>query len=178
MSVTLSLRCVKPFRHVGSLTRNPLHRRKCQTWNCRERGPPPPLTRAICSRAIGTVDVGPSPPTCVACNVPLVWRSAWPQAAAAGAEQSQASVCAKILCNCGGGGGREVPMVEDGPDDAPSEAEREKLRTLLANFDASIAALTTVARGDEDVHQILKAKQEKREQVQASMSGHPRKPRR
>ena len=35
----------------------------------------------------------------------------------------------------------DVPMMENGPDDVPSEeAEREHLRTLLANLDASIAA--------------------------------------
>ena len=51
-----------------------------------------------------------------------------------------------------------------------SEAEREKLRTLLTNMDASIAALAPVATGDEHVHQILTAQQEKRKQVQARLS--------
>ena len=50
----------------------------------------------------------------------------------------------------------DVPMMENGRDEAPSEeAEREQLRTLLA--DASVAALTPVAAGDEDVSQILQA---------------------
>ena len=51
-------------------------------------------------------------------------------------------------------------MMEDGPDEAPwEEAEREQLRTLLANLDASIAALTPVAAGDADVSQIVQAQQ-------------------
>ena len=65
----------------------------------------------------------------------------------------------------------DVPMMETGPDEAPSqEAEREQLRTLLANLDASIAALTPVAAGDEDVCQILQAEQEKRKRIQAQLS--------
>ena len=48
----------------------------------------------------------------------------------------------------------DVPMMENGRDEAPSEeAEREQLRTLLA--DASVAALMPVAAGDEDVCKIL-----------------------
>ena len=69
-----------------------------------------------------------------------------------------------------GQGAIDVPMMETGQDVAPSdEAEREQLRTLLANLDASIAALTPVAAGDEDVCQILQAKQEKRKRVQAQI---------
>ena len=50
----------------------------------------------------------------------------------------------------------DVPMMENGRDEAPSEeAEREQLRTLLA--DASVAALTPVTAGDEDVCLILQA---------------------
>ena len=63
----------------------------------------------------------------------------------------------RYLCSCGGGGGREqaqlgqgaidVPMMETGQDVAPSEeAEREHLRTLLANLDASIVLARTCAR--------------------------------
>ena len=62
------------------------------------------------------------------------------------------------------------PLMETSQDVAPSEeAEREQLRTLLANLDASIAALAPVAAGDEDVCQILQAKQEKRKRVQAQL---------
>ena len=65
----------------------------------------------------------------------------------------------------------DVPMMETGPDEAPSEeAEREQLRTQLANLDASIAALTPVAAGDEDVCQILQAEHEKRKRIQAQLS--------
>ena len=95
------------------------------------------------------------------------------------AERSQAPVYAEYLCSCGGGGGREaqlgqgaidVPMMETSQDVAPSEeAEREQLRTLLANLDASIAALTLVAAGDEDVCQILQAKQEKRKPLKTRL---------
>ena len=61
--------------------------------------------------------------------------------------------------------------METGPDVAPSEeAEREQLCTLLANVGASIAALTPVAAGEEDLCQILQAKQEKRKRVQAQLS--------
>ena len=46
----------------------------------------------------------------------------------------------------------DLPMMGDGLDEVPSEeAELEQLRTLLANLDASIAALTPVAAGGEDV---------------------------
>ena len=62
-------------------------------------------------------------------------------------------------------------MMETGPDVAPSEeAEREQLYTLLANLGASIAALTPVAAGDEDVCLILQAMQERRKLVQAQLS--------
>ena len=43
-------------------------------------------------------------------------------------------------------------MMEDGP------GRGEKPGTLLANLDVSIAALTPVAAGDEDINQILQAK--------------------
>ena len=70
-----------------------------------------------------------------------------------------------------GQGAIDVPMMETGQDVAPSEeAEHEQLRNLLANPDASIAALTSVAAGDEDVCQIPQAKLEKRKRVQAQLS--------
>ena len=54
-----------------------------------------------------------------------------------------AEEAAKIHAHLGQPAAIHVPMMQDGPDEAPSEeAEREKLRTLPANLDASIAALT------------------------------------
>ena len=78
-----------------------------------------------------------------------------------------AEEAAKLHAQLGQPAAIDVPMIEDGLDEAPSEeAEREKLRTLLANLNASVATLTLVAAGDEDVYQIVQAKQERAKQVQ------------
>ena len=79
-----------------------------------------------------------------------MWSHTW-SASAAGAEQASQSTqssfatvvaeeAAKLHAQLGQDA-VDVPMMENGPDDVPSEeAEREHLRTLLANLDASIAA--------------------------------------
>ena len=62
----------------------------------------------------------------------------------------------------------DVPMLENGPGEVPLEqADREQLRTLLANLDAPSQPRPA---GGADVCQILQAKQEKRKRVQAQLS--------
>ena len=122
---------------------NPPHRLKCQTWN-REREPKKMVDTGI-------VDVDASP------TLPHDRDAVDVEAAKLHAQLGQDAV--------------DVPMMENGPDEVPpEEAEREQLRTLLANLDASIAAPTPVAAGDEDVYEILQAKQGKRKRVQAQLS--------
>ena len=118
---------------------NAPHRRKCQTWNCRKRGP-------------GQEDGGYWDCRC-GCESNFASRSRCRSCGAArGRYQPQftqstfaavvAEEAAKLHAQLGQDA-IDVPMIETGPDEAPSEeAEREQLRTLLANLDASIAALT------------------------------------
>ena len=146
---------------------NAPHRRKCQTWNCRERGPG--------QEDGGSWDCGcgcesnfASRSRCRSCGaVRGRYQPQFTQSTFAAVVVEEA---AKLHAQLGQDA-IDVPMMETGPDEAPSEeAEREQLRTLLANLDASIAALTPVAAGDEDVCQILQAEQEKRKRIQAQLS--------
>ena len=82
---------------------NPPHRRKCQTWNCRERGPG--------QEGGGYWDCGcgcesnfASRSRCRSCGVV---RGRYQQQQSA--ERSHAPVSAEYLCSCVGSGGRKAP---------------------------------------------------------------------
>ena len=98
---------------------------------------------------------------CVASEVPFMWRSTWPAARGQSSrrppsvQSSFATVVAEEAAQPSPGSLRRR-MVRPRP--RRRKAEREKLRNLLANLDVSIAALTPVAAGDEDINQILRAK--------------------
>ena len=155
---------------------NPPHRQKCQTWNCRERGPGEE-DGGYWDCGCGCESNFASRSRCRSCGV-VRGRCQQQQAQSGRTPQFPQSTFAAVVAEDAaklhaqlGQGAIDVPIMETGQDVAPSdEAEREQLRTLLANLDASIAALTPVAAGDEDVCQILQAKQEKRKRVQAQLA--------
>ena len=162
-------------RECGKCGRNnPPHRRKCQAWNCRERGPGQEDGR-YWDCGCGCESNFASRSRCRSCGVvrgryqqQQVQSSRKPQFTQSTFAAVVAEEAAKLYAQLGQGT-IDVPMMETGPDVAPSEdAEREQLRTLLVNLDASIAALTPVAAGDEDGYQILQAKQEKRKRSRLS----------
>ena len=150
---------------------NPPHRRKCQTWNCRERGPGQE-DGGYWDCGCGCESNFASRSRCRSCGV-VRGRYQQQQGQSGRTPQFTQKTFAAVVAEEAaklGQGAIDVPMMETGQDVAPSEeAEREQLRTLLANLDASIAALTPVVAGDEDVCQILQAKQEKRKRVQAQL---------
>ena len=151
-------------------------------WQVRQEQPAPPAppTKTSRSRTTGTGCCGceshcASRPKCRSCGEARGRQRQQQQGQSSRRPPSMqspfaavvAEEAAKLHAQLGQPAAINVPMIEDGPDEAPSEeAEREKLRTLLANLNASVAALTPVAAGDEDVYQILQAKQERRKQVQ------------
>ena len=149
---------------------------KCQTWNCRERGPGQE-DGGYWDCGCGCESNFASRSRCRSCGV-VRGRYQQQQGQSGRTPQFTQSTFAAVVAEEAaklhaqlGQGAIDVPMMETGQDVAPSEeAERKQLRTLLTNLDASIGALTPVAAGDEDVCQILQAKQEKRKRVQAQLS--------